>query len=121
MGAGEGALFMAKEKALREGFWNGGAMDGNERLTAAAAVLVHGTGHHFLTGAGFPFDENIQLRLRQQIDVPVDLPDSAGSAEETMTPEALLGRRVFKGRRLIRMSFCESLIDCCSQARYVGL
>ena len=43
-GAGEGALFVAEQFALQQGFGNGGAVDGDEGLFGARAVAMQGIG-----------------------------------------------------------------------------
>ena len=52
-GAGKGALAMTEHLAFQQALGNGGAVDRHERFVGAAAVLVDGTGDHFLAGAAF--------------------------------------------------------------------
>ena len=57
MRAGERALGVAKEFALKKLRCNGDAIDGDQR-TAAAAGAVNCRGHEFLAAAGFAFDQH---------------------------------------------------------------
>ena len=56
--AGERAAFVAEEFALQQRLGDGGAVDGDERLLRAVAVLVDGARDQFLAGAGFAADEH---------------------------------------------------------------
>ena len=58
LGAGEGAAFVAEQLALQQRLGNGRAIDGDERLVGAVAVLVDGAGDQFLAGAGLAADEH---------------------------------------------------------------
>ena len=49
---------MAEQFAFQEGLRDGGAIDGDERLGRALAVLVNGPRHEFLAGAGFAADQH---------------------------------------------------------------
>ena len=55
--AGERASFVAEQFAFQQLFGNGGAVDREERLLAAVAVMVNGAGDEFLAGAAFAGDE----------------------------------------------------------------
>ena len=57
-GAGEGAFFVAEEFAFQEVFGDGGAIDADVILLAAAAQAVEGAGDEFLAGAAFAQDED---------------------------------------------------------------
>lgn len=54
--AGEGALFMAKQFALDQGFAEGGAIDFDKGLLGARAVVMDGRGHEFLAGSRLAAD-----------------------------------------------------------------
>ena len=51
--AGEGAALVAEQFAFEQLLGNGGAVDGQERLLAAVAVMVNGPRDQFLAGAAF--------------------------------------------------------------------
>ena len=51
-GAGEGTALVTEEFAFQEISGNGSAVDGDERLGGATAVLIDGAGDEFLAGAG---------------------------------------------------------------------
>ena len=57
-GAGEGAFLMAEEFAFEELLGDGGAVDGDEILPAALAVMVDGAGDEFLAGAALAGDHH---------------------------------------------------------------
>ena len=56
--AGEGAAFVAEQFAFQQGFRNGRAVDGDERLRGALAVLVNRARDQFLAGAGFAANQH---------------------------------------------------------------
>ena len=55
--AGERAFFVAEQFAFQQLFGNGGAVDREERLFAAVAVMINRAGDEFLAGAAFAGDE----------------------------------------------------------------
>src|SRR5580700_6930071 len=57
MGAGESALMVAEKLALNQLFWNGGAVDFDERLGGARAHGVERVRHQLLSSAAFAIDE----------------------------------------------------------------
>ena len=72
--AGEGALLVAEQFALQQGFRYGGAVDGDERLVGTQAVGVNGAGHQFLAGAALAADEHGRIAFRHS-------PDELGDAQ----------------------------------------
>ena len=55
--AGERASFVAEQFAFQQLLGNRGAVDGEERLLAAVAVMINRAGDEFLAGAAFAGDE----------------------------------------------------------------
>ena len=58
VGAGEGALLIAKQLAFQQLVRDGGTIYFDERFLAAARLRVNHAGHHFFTGAAFAADEH---------------------------------------------------------------
>ena len=56
-GAGEGAAFVAEEFAFQQLLRDGGAIDGQERLLAAVAVMIDGARDQFLARAALAGDK----------------------------------------------------------------
>ena len=67
-GVGEGALLVAKKLALGQRVGNGGTIQGDERLTAAAALIMNRLGDDFLAGAVLAADEHGQIGLGHAAD-----------------------------------------------------
>jgi hypothetical protein len=57
-GAREGSSLMAKEFTLQQSHGNGRAIQRDEAVISACAVLVNGAGDEFLPRAGFAHDKN---------------------------------------------------------------
>ena len=55
--AGERAFLVAEQFAFQKLLGNGGAIDREERLLAAVAVMINRAGDEFLAGAAFAGDE----------------------------------------------------------------
>src|ERR1019366_1169055 len=55
---GEGALFVPEQLAFQQGFGNGGAVDGDERLRLADALVVQCLGDEVLTGSVLTFQQD---------------------------------------------------------------
>ena len=51
--AGEGTLDVTEEFGFEQVLWNSAAIDGDERLVLATAVVVDRSGEQFFSGAGF--------------------------------------------------------------------
>jgi len=58
LGVGEGALLMAEQFGLHQGFGNGGTVDGYKGPLAAGAVVVDGLGDQVFAGATFSLNQN---------------------------------------------------------------
>ncbi len=71
-GAGEGAALVAEELALQQVLGDGGAVDGDEELLGARAVLVDGAGDELLAGAALAGDEDGGVGRRDLPDGLVD-------------------------------------------------
>src|SRR3989339_1935289 len=70
--AGKGAPLMAEELAFEEGNGKRGAVDLDKRPVRKRAVLMDKPCQHLLAGAGFPFNQDIDRRIRRDFRV---LPD----------------------------------------------
>ena len=55
---GEGALLVAEEFALQQRLRDGRAVDGQERLGLAQALIMHRLGDQILAGAVFAFNQD---------------------------------------------------------------
>ena len=71
--AGEGAFFVAEEFAFEQVFGDRRAVDGDERLVHAGAVLENGAGDEFLAGAAFAGDQDGRAGRRDLADELVNL------------------------------------------------
>ena len=67
-GAGKGAFFVAEELGFDEGFRNGAAGNGDERLVGARAQVVNGAGDEFLAGAAFAGDQHRGVEVGDAAD-----------------------------------------------------
>ena len=85
LGAGEGAALVAEQLALQQRLGNGGAVDGDERLVGAVAVLVEGAGDEFLAGAGLAADQHRDRGGGHPADFLVDVLHGAAAADEGET------------------------------------
>ena len=81
-GPGEGSLDMAEQFAFQQGFRNGGAIDGDERLVPARAVVVNGAGDHFLAGAAFAGDQHIGAAFADLGDAFDDFAECRAGADQ---------------------------------------
>ena len=72
-GAGEGALFVAEELALEQLLGDGRAVDGDEALRAALAVVMDGAGDQFLARAALAGDHDRRVAVRDAADHLEDL------------------------------------------------
>ena len=57
-GVGEGALFVPEQLAFEQRFGDGGAVDRDERLGLAQALVVQRLGDQVLAGAVFAFEQD---------------------------------------------------------------
>src|SRR6266550_7922851 len=62
---GECAGLVAEHLALEQLFWYATAIDGNERLRAARAVLMQTAGNQLLAGSRFSLNEDVRGWTRQ--------------------------------------------------------
>ena len=82
VGAGERAFAMAEQLAFDQRLGQCAAVDRDERLLAAEALLMHGAGDQLLAGAGFAQDQHRRVRRRDLVDQPLDLLHSAAVADQ---------------------------------------
>jgi hypothetical protein len=68
-GPGEGPPEVTEKLAFDEGFRNGAAIDGGERLVPAQTLMVNGARHQFFAGAAFTGDENGGVGARHLFDL----------------------------------------------------
>ena len=61
VGPGEGALFMAEQFGLQQGFGNGGAVDGQKLGRGPRTMLLDCPGHQFLARAALAQDQDVDL------------------------------------------------------------
>src|SRR5581483_3603461 len=87
-GPGEGALLVAEELALEELAREAGAVEVDERLLRAPAVLVQPAGEHRLAGAGLALEEHRAVRLAHGARALVELADLRAGAGERVAAQA---------------------------------
>ncbi len=63
VGAGEGALFMAEQLCLDQGFGQRRAIHGDERFAPAWGEVMQAFGDQFLAGAAFTDDQHRAIEL----------------------------------------------------------
>jgi len=90
-GAGEGAADVAEEFGLNEGFAEGGAVDGDEGVVFAVAVVVDGAGDEFFAGAGFAADEDAGVGGGGEFDEAEHLLHGGASADDVVEFVAFAG------------------------------
>ncbi len=82
VGAGEGTFFMAEEFALEEILRDGGAVDGEEAVTAALAVVMNGAGDEFLARSALAGDHDGGFAARDASDHFKDLLHRLGLTDD---------------------------------------
>src|SRR5690606_15366413 len=88
-GSGEGTARVAEKLALQQALRNRPAIDGHEGPSASVAAPVDLLREHLLAGARLPLDEDGDVRLRDLLDLPVDLAHGVAGAEEPAEAVAL--------------------------------
>src|SRR5262249_15278841 len=73
LGAGEGAALVAEQLAFDEALWDRAAVDGQERLVGASAMLVDRAGHELLALAAIAEHKNRRIRSSNASNALVDL------------------------------------------------
>ena len=69
MRAGERTFLVAEQLRLDQRVRDRAAVDGYERLLAAGAQVMDGTGHELLAGAGLALDEDSERRVGDLLDL----------------------------------------------------
>ena len=82
--AGERALFVAEQFALQKILGNRGAVDRQERLVGAAAVMVNGPRHQLLARPAFARNQHGRLRLGYLADKLEDLLHRLALADDAL-------------------------------------
>ena len=82
IGAGEGTALVAEEFAFEQCLGEGGAVDGQERAIAAAAVVIDGPRHEFLAGTALAEDQDHRVLRGDPTDGLVDLLHGRGVADD---------------------------------------
>ncbi len=80
---------MAEQLAFQQRLGDGGAVDRQERLVGAAAVLVQGAGDQFLAGAALAEDQHVDILRRDAADRLAHLLHDRAAADD---PVALVLR-----------------------------
>ncbi len=80
--AGVSAGLVAEEFAFDDAFWQRAAVDGDERPVPAAAEAMQGCGDDFLAGAGFAFDEHVDVGVRDMAQGLLDALHGGRGADE---------------------------------------
>ena len=81
VGSRERALDVAEELAFQQGFRQGRAVDGHERIRGAATQVVDGPCQQLLAGAAFSQDQHRGIRFRRTGGPGKNLLQGFGSAE----------------------------------------
>ncbi|OPZ05947.1 MAG: hypothetical protein BWZ08_02381 [candidate division BRC1 bacterium ADurb.BinA292] len=89
-GAGEGPLLVAEEFAFEDRLGEGGAVDLDEGLVGAEAVVVDRVGDQFLAGAALAADQDGGVALADLGDEVVDVLHDVGVADDVGRAEAIL-------------------------------
>ena len=90
-GPGEGPFFVAEQLAFQERFGNGHAVDHQEGLVRAQAVLIDGPRHQFLARARFSPDEDRGVRGRHPAHGLVDLLHGLAAPDDGFQGRAIPG------------------------------
>src|ERR1700730_1896180 len=72
-GAGEGALFVAKQFALQQSFGKGGAVQGYKQLSFSRAVVVNGAGGQLLAGTALAANQYGGIAGSDSLDELIDV------------------------------------------------
>ncbi len=84
IGAGEGALFVAEEFRLHQGFGEGGAVEADEGMIGAVAALDDGLRDEFLAYAAFAAKDDGGAGAGDSFNGLIDLLHSRAAADEAM-------------------------------------
>src|SRR5438552_1718372 len=90
-GAREGPALMAKELALQQPRWHGGAVDLNKGAVAACTALMEGAGNELFAGAGLPLEQDGRVRGRHELDLPQHRGERGAGANDCFTRMPRLG------------------------------
>lgn len=94
-GAGEGALDVAEEFAFKEGFDDGGTVEGNEWSGGGGAKLVEGFGDQLFAGSGGAGDEQGAVVRGDALNLGIELPHGRAVADHA-GEDGLVGQRAFE-------------------------
>ncbi len=101
-GAGEGALDVAEQLCLEQGFGEGTAIDRHERqLAIGVAASVQGAGDFFLADPGIACDQDRTCRPGQLRQHGFNSAHGAGYAERVI-PMPVGGRRVGRAAQALQ-------------------
>ena len=96
VGAGEGALFMAKQRRLDQARRDGGAVEDHKGLLSAGPPFVQRLGQHFLAGPGLAFNHQRDVRGSQPLAQRIDATHAGARTQQAS--EAIDARQ--RGRQL---------------------
>ena len=102
IGAGEAALLVAEDLALHQVRRDRAAVDGEERMAAPPAEVVHGAGDDLLAGAALAGDEHRHRRRRDPDDLLVDAAHRRRAAPEAGEVAVALEHGVQVARRRLQ-------------------
>jgi hypothetical protein len=90
-GAGEGAALVPEQLALDQVVADGAAIDDDEGLIFAVALLVNGARQHVFTGAGFTFNQYRGIGGRNALEHTEDAAHGQAGAEHVAEMRRLAG------------------------------
>ena len=106
VGVGEGPFLVAEQFAFQQRFGNRRAVDGDERLVAAAAEVVNRLADDFLAGAVFAQDQNRPDRCRPRGESSSAGPRSPGFRRSAARPRPPVRRCAGGARAAARTAAC---------------
>ncbi len=83
-GAGEAAFLVTEELRFQQLLGNGGAVDADERFSAALAFAVNHAGEHFLAGAGLTEEHDRRIAVLDLIDFAHRRQQRAAGTDDAM-------------------------------------
>ena len=110
-GASEGAAFMAKQRRLKQIFWQAGAVHRHQRALRPVAGLVHRTGHQFLASARLAQQQHRGAGRRHAGDQRQHLLKGRSTANQLLRDRRLHGgaqqRHLFDKKSLFALGIAE--------------
>lgn len=107
---GEGPFFMSEQLAFDQIEWDGGAVDGDERLVSSRACLVDRPGDQLLSGPMLSPDQDGDRMTRDIFDEAVDLLHRRALSDQDS--EMAAERRVGRGGLLSSIFFLQDGLGC---------